>query len=192
MRSSYDPDGRRLPVKLDSTSNGESSMGVLSHVPGASDDNPLDFAAAAATRKAADALDGSQRLLLHGRVLPTLPDELDGMARQVESFPVAGFKTYTQFGPGGGFFLDDERHGLPFIERARALKVRNICVHKGLPFGPQGYEYSTCRDIGPASKRFADMNFLVDYLNAPDPAFTTYGPRSRREFVAFRAMQPGP
>ena len=149
----------------------DTSMGVLSHVPGATDDNPLDFITAAATRKAADALDGSQRLLLHGRVLPNLPgdvDGIDGMARQVESFPVAGFKTYTQFGPGGGFFLDDERHGQPFIERARALKVRNICVHKGLPFGQRGYEYSTCRDIGPAAKRFADMNFLV-YHSGFDP-----------------------
>ncbi len=146
----------------------DTAMGVLSHVPGAVDDNPLDFASAAATRTAANALDGSQRLLLHGRVLPTLPGELDSMARQVEQFPVAGFKTYTQFGPGGGFFLDDERHGLPLVERARALKVRNLCVHKGLPFGTAGYEYSTCRDIGPAARRYPEMNFLV-YHSGFDP-----------------------
>jgi uncharacterized protein len=132
----------------------DTAMGVLSHVPGAADVNPLDFASAAATRAAADALDGTRRLLLHGRVLPNLTGEIDGMAAQVERFPVAGFKTYPQFGPGGGFFLDDERHGLPFIERARALGVRNICVHKGLPFGQQGYAYSTCRDIGPAAARY--------------------------------------
>ena len=146
----------------------DTAMGVLSHVPGAADDNPLDFAAAGATRLAANALDGSERLLLHGRVLPTLPGELDGMAAQTASFQVAGFKTYTQFGPGGGFFLDDERHGLPFIERARDLKVRNICVHKGLPFGAQGYEFSTCRDIGPVAKRYPQMNFLV-YHSGFDP-----------------------
>jgi len=139
----------------------DTAMGVLSHVPGAADENPLDFASAAATRAAADALDGNRRLLLHGRVLPTLPGEIDGMAAQAERFPVAGFKTYTQFGPGGGYFLDDERHGLPFIDRARALGVRNICVHKGLPFGRQGYAFSTCRDIGPVAARYPDMNFLV-------------------------------
>ena len=146
----------------------DTAMGVLSHVPGGSDTNPLDFDAAGATRVAANALDGTERLLLHGRVMPTLPGEIDGMAAQIASFPVAGFKTYTQFGPGGGFFLDDERHGQPFIERARSLKVRNICVHKGLPFGAQGYEYSTCRDIGPAAKRYPDMNFLI-YHSGFDP-----------------------
>ena len=31
--------------------------------------------------------------------MPSLPGEIDGMAKQVETFPVAGFKTYTQFGP---------------------------------------------------------------------------------------------
>src|SRR5437764_1163868 len=102
---------------------------------------------ATSSRSGAGALDGPRRLLLHGRVLPNLPGEIEGMAAQLERTPLAAFKTYTQFGPGGGYFLDDERHGLPFIERARALGVRNICVHKGLPFSQRGYAYSTCRDI---------------------------------------------
>jgi predicted TIM-barrel fold metal-dependent hydrolase len=139
----------------------DTAMGVLSHVPGGVDTNPLDFEAAGATRVAANALDGTERLLLHGRCMPALPGELDGMDEQAARYKLAGFKTYTQFGPGGGFYLDDERHGLPFIERARKLGVRNICVHKGLAFGPQGYRYSICRDIGPAAKRHPDLNFLV-------------------------------
>ena len=48
-----------------------------------------------------------------------------------------------------GFCLDDEV-GIPFIEKARALGVKVICVHKGLPFGKQSYEHSLCRDIGPS------------------------------------------
>jgi hypothetical protein len=28
-----------------------------------------------------------------------------------------------------------------------------------------------------------------EYLNNPDPSFATYGPRTRREFLAFRALQ---
>ena len=150
----------------------DTAMGVLSHVPGASDANPLDFEAAGATRSAAQALDGSARLLLHGRCMPTLAGELEGMDAQQARFPVAAFKTYTQFGPPGGaagFFLDDERYGTPFIERARKLGVRNIAVHKGLPFGPRGLEYSTARDIGPAARRHPDMNFLV-YHSAFDTA----------------------
>ncbi len=142
----------------------DTTMGVLSHVPGAIDTNPLDFEAAGATRATANALDGTERLLLHGRVMPTLPGEIESMEAQKARYPLVAFKTYTQFGPSNGpegFFLDDERYGLPFIERARKLGVRNICVHKGLPFGQRGYQYSTCRDIGAVARRYPDMNFLV-------------------------------
>ena len=142
----------------------DTAMGVLSHVPGGMETNPLDFEAAGATRVAANALDGSERLLLHGRCMPTLSGELAGMDAQAARYKIAAFKTYTQFGPPdgpAGFFLDDERYGTPFIERARKLGVRNIAVHKGLSFGSRGYEYSMARDIGPAAKRHADMRFLV-------------------------------
>ncbi len=144
----------------------DTAMGVLSHVPGGPDTNPLDFEAAGATRLAANALDGSERLLLHGRCMPTLHGEIDGMAAQVEGARgrISAFKTYTQFGPrdgAAGFFLDDDRYGTPFIERARQLGVRNIAVHKGLAFGPRGYEYSSSRDLGPAARRHPDINFLV-------------------------------
>ena len=142
----------------------DTAMGVLSHVPGGLDSNPLDFEAAGATRVAANALDGTERLLLHGRCMPTLPGEIDGMDTQVARFQVAAFKTYTQFGPrdgAAGFFLDDDTYGALFIERARKLKVRNIAVHKGLAFGPRGYEYSTSRDVGPAAVRYPDMVFLI-------------------------------
>ncbi len=142
----------------------DTAMGVLSHVPGGLDTNPLDFEAAGATRRAANTLDGTERLLLHGRCMPTLAGEIDSMDAQVTRFPVAAFKTYTQFGPrdgAAGFFLDDDKYGAPFIERARKLKVRNIAVHKGLAFGPRGYEFSTSRDIGPAALRYPDMTFLV-------------------------------
>jgi predicted TIM-barrel fold metal-dependent hydrolase len=51
--------------------------------------------------------------------------------------------------------------GIPFIEKARALGIKLICVHKGLPLPGQDYEYSTCRDIGPVAKAFPDMTFIV-------------------------------
>lgn len=150
----------------------DTAMGVLSHVPGGMATNPLDFDAAGATRAAANALDGTERLLLHGRCMPTLPGEIDGMDAQIAQFPVAAFKTYTQFGPrdgAAGFFLDDDRFGTPFIERVRKLGVRRVAVHKGLPFGQRGYEYSTSRDIGPVAKRHPDMTFLI-YHAGFDPS----------------------
>ena len=78
-----------------------------------------------------------------------------------EKYKVAAWKTYTQWGPDGkGFFLDDDV-GVAFIEKARKLGVRNIAVHKGLPFGQRSYEHSTCVDIGRVAKRFPDVNFLI-------------------------------
>lgn len=142
----------------------DTAIGVLSHVPGGPDDNPLDFEAAAATRRAAAALDGSERLLLHGRCMPTLAGEIEAMAAQAERFPVAAFKTYTQFGPPGGaagFRLDDDRHGTPFIDAARRLGVRRIAVHKGLAFGARGFEFSLADDVGPAARKHPDMSFLI-------------------------------
>ena len=161
----------------------DTAMGVLSHVPGGADTNPLDFEAAGATRDAARALDGTERLLLHGRCMPTLAGELDGMEAQAARFKPAAFKTYTQFGPPdgpAGFFLDDDRHGRAFIDKARALAVRNIAVHKGLPFGPRGYEFSTARDIGPAARRHPDMTFLI-YHAGFDPRVKegAYDPNAR-------------
>jgi hypothetical protein len=142
----------------------DTTLAVLSHVPGGVETNPLDFEAAGATRVAANALDGTERLLLHGRCMPTLAGEIDGMDAQAGQYRLSAFKTYTQFGPrdgDAGFFLDDDKYGRPFIERARRLKVRNIAVHKGLAFGQRGYEYSTARDVGPAAKAYPDMSFLI-------------------------------
>ncbi len=100
-------------------------------------------------------------MLLHGRVNPNQPGDLESMDVLAQQYKVAAFKTYTQWGPDGkGFFLDDDV-GIAFIEKARKLGVRNIAVHKGLPFGQQSYEHSTCVDIGRVAKRFPDVNFLI-------------------------------
>ena len=74
---------------------------------------------------------------------------------------MSAWKTYTQYGPNGeGYFLYDDV-GIRFIEKARALGVKNICIHKGLPFGRRSYEHSQCSDIGVVAKRFPDVNFLI-------------------------------
>jgi uncharacterized protein len=98
--------------------------------------------------------------MLHGRVNPNQPGDVEDMER-LKGFGVSAFKTYTQWGPSGtGFFMTDDV-GIAFVERARKLGVRNIAIHKGLPFGPRSYEHSTSRDIGPIAKRFPDVNFLI-------------------------------
>lgn len=143
----------------------DTSMAVLSHVPGLTGQNPLTHEEALATKRVLDALDGTERLLLHARVHPAEPGALVRMAEHAASVRLAGFKTYTQFdadpaGPGG-FWLDDEKLGLPMIEQARRLGVRNICVHKGIELSPRGRQFAGCRDIGAVAKRYPDMNFIV-------------------------------
>ena len=151
------PDEFIKDVFLDS----DTDLVVLSFVPSSRDAEPLTVEEAAATARLVEKLDGTHRLYLHGRVNPNQPGDLDGMAELAQRYPIAAWKTYTQFGPDGkGFFLDDDV-GLAFIEKARTLGVRNIAVHKGIPFGRQSYEHSTCVDVGRVAKRFPDVNFLV-------------------------------
>ncbi len=134
---------------------------VLSFGPSARENEPVTIEDADRTRKIVEQLQGAKRLMIHGRVNPNQPGDLEGMDELAEKWDIAAFKTYTQYGPEGvGFYLHDAP-GIAMIERARRLGVRNICVHKGLPFGPQSYEHSQCQDIGIVAKMFPDMNFLV-------------------------------
>jgi predicted TIM-barrel fold metal-dependent hydrolase len=151
------PDEFVKDVFLDS----DTDMMVLSFVPSRRDAEPLTIEAADAVRRIVDRLEGTHRLLIHGRVNPNQPGDVEAMDELRDRWRVSAWKTYTQWGPDGkGFFLSDDV-GIRFIEKARALGVKNICVHKGLPFGKQSYEHSQCSDIGVVAKRFPDVNFLV-------------------------------
>ncbi len=139
----------------------DTDLVVLSFVPSTRKGEPLTMEEAAATARIVERLDGTHRMLLHGRVNPNQEGDLESMDMLAEKYKVAAWKTYTQWGPDGkGFFLDDDV-GLAFIEKARKLGVRNIAIHKGLPFGQRSYEHSTCVDIGRVARRFPDVNFLV-------------------------------
>ena len=134
---------------------------VLSFVPSTKENEPVPIEAADAMRRTVERLQGTHRLLLHGRVNPNQPGDLDAMDELKEKWGVSAWKTYTQYGPGGkGYFLSDDI-GIRFIERARKLGVKNIAIHKGLPFGRQSYEHSQCSDIGVVARRFPDVNFLI-------------------------------
>jgi predicted TIM-barrel fold metal-dependent hydrolase len=139
----------------------DTDLVVLSFVPSTRKGEPLTIEEASATAAIVERMEGSHRMLLHGRVNPNQEGDLEGMDELSSRYPIAAWKTYTQWGPDGkGFFLDDDA-GLAFIEKARKLGIRTIAVHKGLPFGPQSYEHSTCADIGRVAKRYPDVNFLV-------------------------------
>lgn len=139
----------------------DTDMMVLSFIPSRRETELLTIQEADAARRIVEELDGTQRLLLHGRANPNQDGDLEGMDELAEVWGVSAWKCYTQWGPDGhGFFLHDDI-GLRLIEKARALGVKNICVHKGLPFGQQSYEHSLSSDIGIVAKQFPDVNFLI-------------------------------
>ena len=139
----------------------DTDMMVLSFIPSRRETELLTIQEADETRRIIDEMDGTKRLLIHGRVNPNQPGDLEGMDELAEIWGVSAWKCYTQWGPDGhGFFLHDDI-GLRMIEKARALGVKNICVHKGLPFGRRSYEHSLSSDIGVVAKMFPDVNFLV-------------------------------
>ena len=84
------------------------------------------------------------------------------MKDAIDRYPIAAWKCYTQWGPEGrGFELDSPEIGIPFIERARELGVRNICIHKGLLFPGFPEELGRCADVGRAAALYPDMNFII-------------------------------
>lgn len=139
----------------------DTDMMVLSFVPSTRDSEPLTIEEADETRRIIDAMEGDHRMMLHGRTNPNQEGDLEDMDRLAADFPIAAWKTYTQWGPDGvGFFMTDDK-GEKMIAKARALGIKNIAIHKGLPFGPKSYEYSLCSDIGEAATRHPDINFII-------------------------------
>ncbi len=139
----------------------DTDMMVLSFIPSRRERELLSIEEADQTRRIVEKMEGTHRLLLHGRVNPNQDGDLEGMDELAERWGVVAWKCYTQWGPDGrGFFLHEDL-GLGMIEKARALGVRNICVHKGLPFGRRSYEHSLASDIGIVARMFPDVNFLV-------------------------------
>jgi uncharacterized protein len=139
----------------------DTDLVVLSFVPSTREGEPLKIEEAAATAGIVERLEGTHRLYLHGRVNPNQAGDVEGMDALAARYKISAWKTYTQWGPdGNGFWMDDDA-GLALIEKARRLGIRNIAIHKGLPFGRKSYEHSTCADIGRVAKRFPDVNFLI-------------------------------
>lgn len=107
---------------------------------------------------------GSQRMLAHGLVAPQLGRaDLDFMELQAESLRVDAWKCYTGSAPKGferGWWMSDEDIAYPMLEKARALAVKTVCVHKGLPLGPVP-EYNHPRDLIQAATDFPDITFIV-------------------------------
>ncbi|MFT4520053.1 MAG: putative TIM-barrel fold metal-dependent hydrolase [Halioglobus sp.] len=139
----------------------ETKLAVLTSAPGKEAVNILSNAEIAGTRELIDRLAGSGRLLHHSIVHPNMPGEFERLAEVAALYKPDGFKVYTLYGDNKDsppWMLDDERTGLPFLQRASNLGVKIICAHKGLSgLAPTG----SPADVGPAAKAFPELKFLI-------------------------------
>jgi predicted TIM-barrel fold metal-dependent hydrolase len=156
----------------------ETSVALLTSTPGVPGQNVIDNADIAAAREIMDRYAGTGRVLGHTIVHPNLgPAELDAMDVWRDELRPSGWKVYTLWdppgSPGEGWFLDDERCGIPFLERVDALGPPIVCAHKGIagPIPSAAPAAASPRDIGPAAALFPTIQFVVYHSGYdPDPA----------------------
>jgi uncharacterized protein len=143
----------------------DTRLAVLSFVPELPENNPLSLEEAERVRILVEQMEGAHRLFLHAMVVPNAGPEIAPLQLMEEAavrYPIAAWKSYTQWGPDGvGWELDSPEVGIPFIEQARTLGVHNICIHKGLLFSGFPEEYGRCADVGRAAKLYPDVNFII-------------------------------
>lgn len=141
----------------------DTDIAVLSFGPAPNNQMLPQYSEGAETVRIVEALDTTQRLMVHGRCMPTYPEDLEAMDETAETWPVAAWKTYTQHGPNDtGYFLDDDL-GQHFIDKVRATGINRIAIHKGLPFlqYKENLKYASSRDVGPAATANPDITFMI-------------------------------
>ena len=159
----------------------DTTVALLSDVPNSGDaDAPIPFGAKVDTKEFAASLTrgGRPRVLVHDVIAPNfgpLEARLDLMDQTAATGHVTAFKVYTAWGPDGrGFSMEDPAIGLPVIERARALGVKVICAHKGLPLLEFDRSHNGPADLVACARLFPDVQFVV-YHSAYEVQ-TTEGP----------------
>jgi predicted TIM-barrel fold metal-dependent hydrolase len=148
----------------------ETAVALLTSTPGPADSNVLTNTQIAAVRDVIDRYAGTGRVLTHTIVHPNFgARELEAMDDWRARLDPSGWKVYTLYGPptkaspGGGWFLDDDEVGMPFLERVQALGPCVVAAHKGLggPIPDQSVAAASPRDIGPAAAAFPGIKFVV-------------------------------
>src|SRR5580700_7816068 len=139
-------------------------MSIISGVPSRDwDKNPLPPDQMVETRRFVNELAGSRRVLSHGLLRPNLgAPELVEMERQIKDLKIDAWKMYTGAEIGEkAWRMDDEKVAYPFWEKTKALGIKNLCVHKGLPLGAFNEEACRPLDLEKAALDWPDLNFIV-------------------------------
>jgi predicted TIM-barrel fold metal-dependent hydrolase len=106
----------------------------------------------------------SPRVISHGYFSPDLgAQNLEYMHAQTEKLKIDAWKGYSGVARAKGkqgWRLDDEKLAYPALEFSQKTGIKNICVHKGLPF-PGDPNWWSPMDVIGAAKDFPNLNFLV-------------------------------
>src|SRR5581483_6337919 len=146
----------------------ETAVALLTSPPGRADENVLTNDDIASAREIVDRYADDARVLSHAIVHPNLgAPELDAMVDWRERLSPSGWKVYTLWDPPerptGGWSLDDDVTGVPFLEHVRALGPHIVCAHKGIagPIASAAPQSSSPSDVAPAARAFPDIDFVV-------------------------------
>jgi uncharacterized protein len=143
----------------------ETDVVALSALPGASEETDvLTPEVIYKSRTWINELTSSPRVISHGYFSPDLGQQnLEYMHAQTEKLKIDAWKGYSGVARAKGkqgWRLDDEKLAYPALEYSRTKGIKNICVHKGLPF-PGDPKWWSPMDVTGAAKDFPDLNFLV-------------------------------
>jgi uncharacterized protein len=103
-------------------------------------------------------------VMLGGGLTPNqgIRETQDRMQMFVETYKISGLKLYTfDSTPQRGWWFDDQKKAYPIWEKARALGVKNIGCHKGIPFGQFMARYAHAEDFDAVCDDFPDLNFIA-------------------------------
>jgi len=144
----------------------DTSVAIISGVPSATDEqNILPPDKMVETREIVNRLAASRRIVAHGLISPNKGRrDLEDMERQAKELKVEAWKGYTgqPMGvTGRTWAVDDEKVAYPMLEASRRLGIKNICLHKGLPFARTLEAPWHPRDVEKAARDFPDLNFIV-------------------------------
>ncbi len=143
----------------------ETDVVALSALPGSSEESDiLTPDVIYKSRSWINEVTSSPRVISHGYFSPDLGQQnLEYMHSQLEKIKIEAWKGYTGWPRAKGvdrWRMDDEKLAYPALDFARKHGIRNICLHKGLPF-PGDPERWSPMDVPRAAMDFPDMNFLV-------------------------------
>jgi predicted TIM-barrel fold metal-dependent hydrolase len=169
----------------------ETAVALLTSTPGPPGENILENGQIAAVREVVERYAGTGRVLSHTIIHPNLGwHEVERMEEHARTLRPSAWKVYTMYGPPsrdcpeGGWFLDDETIGTPFLENVmRCGGPRIVCCHKGLggPIPQVSVKATSPRDVGPAAKAFPDVNFVIYHSGYERNPYGEEGPLNEQD-----------